>query len=228
MKPRCIIIDDEQLARHGLAADIAALDLLTVSGTAADTREALQLLQRQPVDVLFLDIEMPGMSGLDFLQALPGKPLVILVTAYPQYALKGYEHGVVDYLLKPVSRTRLRSACEKALEWYALRHPDEAYLYLKCNGVLVKVAVPDILFIEAANNYIQVYTMAKKMLVYQTLKGIEQQLPAGSFVQVHKSFLVATRHISQINGNTLSVGTHTIPLSRRFKSQALSHLPLKP
>jgi DNA-binding LytR/AlgR family response regulator len=228
MKPRCIIIDDEQLARHGLAADIAALDLLTVSGTAADTREALQLLQNQPIDVLFLDIEMPGISGLEFLPGLPGKPLVILVTAYPQYALKGYEHGVVDYLLKPVSRTRLRSACEKVLEWYALRHPDEKYLYLKCNGVLVKVAVPDILFIEAANNYIQVYIAAKKMLVYQTLKGIEQQLPAGSFVQVHKSFLVATRHISQINGNTLSVGAHTIPLSRRFKSQALSHLSLKP
>lgn len=241
-RPTCLIIDDEPVARKGLAEDLVSLGLVRVQGMAADTAEALEMLTAAPVDLLFLDIEMPGMNGLDFLRQLAdlnrGKklpnPLVILVTAYPQYALNGYEHGVVDYLLKPVSIQRLRAACEKAVEWYGLRHGasriggggGEKHVYLKYNGGYEKVAIADILYIEAANNYIQVYTTAKKLLIYSSLKGIEEQLPASDFLQVHKSFIIARRHIRRVNGDSIMVAQTRIPLSRRFKSRVLQLLHL--
>ncbi|HXB07847.1 MAG TPA: LytTR family DNA-binding domain-containing protein [Puia sp.] len=227
MKPSCLIIDDEPMARKGLAEDLRALDLIDVKGMAANAAEATKQLTTHPVDLLFLDIEMPGVSGLDWLPHLNPKPLIILVTAYPQYALEGYDHGVIDYLVKPVARQRLQLACEKAVEQHMLRSTAiEPYLYLKCNGVLEQVPTAKILYIEAANNYIQVHTPTQKLLVYQSLKGIEAQLPPGSFIQTHKSFLVARRHIQHVEGNTLLVGSTPIPISRRFKSSVLAQLPL--
>jgi DNA-binding LytR/AlgR family response regulator len=239
-RPTCLIIYDEPVARKGLAEDLVSLGLVTVQGMAADTAVALEMFTATAVDLLFLDIEMPGVNGLDFLQQLADlnggrklpNPLVILVTAYPQYALNGYEHGVVDYLLKPVSIQRLRAACEKAVEWYGLRlgasriGGGEEHLYLKYNGGYEKVAVADILYIEAANNYILVYTTAKKLLIYSSLKGIEEQLPAGDFLQVHKSFIIARRHIRRVNGDSIMVAQTRIPLSRRFKSRVLQLLHL--
>jgi DNA-binding LytR/AlgR family response regulator len=166
------------------------------------------------------------MSGLDI------KPMVILVTAYPQYALHGYEHGVVDYLLKPVSPERLRLACEKALEWWTLRNNAASqkgpagYLYIKSDGRFERVGYDDILYLEAANNYVIVHTTQKKHLVYQTLKGMEKQLPARQFVQTHKSFIVARPHIRQIDHDSICVGEIRIPLSRRFKQGFLQALQL--
>lgn len=226
MKLSCLIIDDEPVARKGLAGDLASLGFVTVEGMAADIQTARNLLVTQPVDLLFLDIEMPGGNGLDFLNSLPVKPLVILVTAYPQYALKGYEHGVVDYLLKPVALHRLRSACEKAVEWHALRTPAEQHVFLKCNGAQERIAVADILYIEAANNYIRVHTRDKKLLIYLSLKGIEEQLPKADFIQVHKSFIIARRHIRRIDAAAIVIGETLIPLSRRYKSRVLTQLQL--
>ena len=238
MKPSCLIVDDEPLARKGLAEDLDSIGLVTVKGMASSTREAGALLAAQPLDLLFLDIEFhfgeadPGRSasgtaGLDFLRDLVEKPLVILVTAYPQYALTGYEHGVVDYLVKPVPLLRLRAACEKAVEQHRLRcMTGQPHLFLKCNGVHERIDIADILFIEAANNYIRVHTTGKKLLVYLSLKGIEEQLPPGEFLQVHKSFLIARRHIRRIDTDSLTVGATRVPLSRRFKSSVLATLHL--
>jgi len=227
MKPTCIIIDDEPLARNGLKEDVEALGMFTVAGMAGDAEQATELLKTTPPDLLFLDIEMPWANGLEFLSGLDDKPMVILVTAYPQYALHGYEHGVVDYLLKPVSPERLRLACEKAMEWYALRSQaagptgDPGNLYVKCNGRYEKIGYNAILYLEAANNYVIVHTQQKKYLVYQTLKGMERQLPDGDFVQTHKSYIIARPHIRQINGDSVSVGDVSIPLSRRYKQRFL-------
>jgi DNA-binding LytR/AlgR family response regulator len=164
---------------------------------------------------------------LELLSGLDTKPMVILVTAYPQYALHGYEHGVVDYLLKPVSPGRLRLACEKALEWWLLRNNAGSqrgpadYLYIKSNGRFERIGYDEILFLEAANNYVVVHTLQKKYLVYQTLKGMEKQLPPREFLQTHKSFIVARPHIRQIDGDSVSIGEVRVPLSRRFKQRFL-------
>jgi DNA-binding LytR/AlgR family response regulator len=224
MKPTCILIDDEPLARKGLAEDLEAIGLVSVQAMVSDTREAVVILRMQPPDLIFLDIEMPGQNGLEFLDSLPVKPMIILVTAYPQYALKGYEHGVIDYLVKPVSMERLRAACQKAVEWH-LSLPGR-HLYLKCNGNYEKVRVADILYVEAANNYVWVHLDDKKLLIYQSLKGMEEQLPAGEFIQVHKSYLVAMRHVGRIKGETIVVGGVAVPLSRRYKARVLDGLQL--
>jgi two-component system LytT family response regulator len=227
MKPSCIIIDDEPPARNGLKEDLVALGLFTVAGMAGDAEQARDILKSTPTDLLFLDVEMPWTNGLELLSGLDTKPMVILVTAYPQYALHGYEHGVVDYLLKPVSPGRLRLACEKALEWWLLRNNAGSqrgpadYLYIKSNGRFERIGYDEILFLEAANNYVVVHTLQKKYLVYQTLKGMEKQLPPREFLQTHKSFIVARPHIRQIDGDSVSIGEVRVPLSRRFKQRFL-------
>jgi DNA-binding LytR/AlgR family response regulator len=227
MKPSCIIIDDEPPARNGLKEDLAALGIFTVAGMAGDAEQARELLNSTAADLIFLDVEMPWTNGLEFLSSLDVKPMVILVTAYPQYALRGYEHGVVDYLLKPVSPERLRLACEKAMEWWVLRNNaggqtgPAGYLYIKSNKRFERIGYNEILYLQAANNYVIVHTRQKKYLVYQTLKGMEKQLPAQGFLQVHKSYLVARPHIRQIEGDSVFVGEVRIPLSRRFKQQFL-------
>jgi DNA-binding LytR/AlgR family response regulator len=227
MKPTCIIIDDEPPARNGLKEDLLALGMFTVAGMAGNAEQARELLKTTAADLLFLDVEMPWTNGLEFLLSLDDKPMVILVTAYPQYALHGYEHGVVDYLLKPVSPERLRLACEKAMEWYVLRShaaggtTPAGYLYIKCNGKYERIMYNDILFLEAANNYVVVHTGQKKYLAYQTLKGMERQLPDRDFVQTHKSYIVARPHIRRIDGDSVTVGEVRIPLSRRFKKNFL-------
>jgi DNA-binding LytR/AlgR family response regulator len=230
MKPSCIIIDDEPPARNGLKEDLMALGIFTVAGMAGDAEQARELLKTTATDLLFLDVEMPWTNGLEFLSGLDVKPMVILVTAYPQYALHGYEHGVVDYLLKPVSPERLRLACEKALEWWVLRNnagsqnSPVGYLYIKSNGRFERIGYNEIVYLEAANNYVIVHTREKKYLVYQTLKGMEKQLPARGFLQTHKSFIVARPHIRQIERESITVGEVRIPLSRRFKQRFLTEV----
>jgi DNA-binding LytR/AlgR family response regulator len=207
--------------------DLVALGIFTVAGMAGNAQQARELLNTTAADLLFLDVEMPWTNGLEFLSGLDVKPMVILVTAYPQYALHGYEHGVVDYLLKPVSPGRLRLACEKALEWWVLRNNaggqtgPAGFLYIKSNGKFEKIGYDEILYLEAANNYVIVHTAQKKYLVYQTLKGMEKQLPARGFLQTHKSYIVARPHIRQIEGDCISIGEAKIPLSRRFKQRFL-------
>lgn len=227
MKPSCIIIDDEPLARNGLKEDLLALGIFSVAGTAGDAEQARELLKTTHADLLFLDVEMPWTNGFEFLSGLDIKPVVILVTAYPQYALRAYEHGVVDYLLKPVSPERLGLACEKALEWWVLRNNaggqsgPVGYLYVKSNGRFERIWYDEILYLAAADNYVIVYTRQKKYLVYQTLKGLAKQLPVQGFLQTHKSFIVARPYIGKIEGDSVSIGEVRIPLSRRFKQRFL-------
>ena len=227
MKPTCLIIDDEPVAAQGLAEDLRALDLFTIMGIAHNAEQAFETYRNIPVDILFLDIMMPGQNGLQLLRSLPAKPLVILVTAYQQYALDGYEHGVVDYLLKPVSPARLKLACEKALERYAFR-PTADHLYKKCNGKYIRIEHTAITYIEAANNYVLIHTPEGKYMIYQSLKTLEEELPRQWFVQVHKSFVIGKRHIKQVGPNAVIIGEVSIPLSRRFKTAFLQELEVKP
>jgi len=226
MKPQCIIIDDEPVARLGLAEDVKGLDLFNIAGLAENAYQALELMSTAPIDLLFLDIDMPGLNGIDFLKLIKVKPMVIITTAYHEYALEGYELNVVDYLLKPISLVRLKMACDKAIELYRYRQsaavvnqgPD--HFYIKCNGKMEKIDFNSILYIEAANNYVFIHTAEKRYLTYSTLKKIATKLPPGDFVKVHKSFIVARSRVRQISGNSLVVSQVNIPLSRNFKQNA--------
>ncbi len=224
MKLYCIIIDDEQTARNGLAADIKEIACFQIKALASSAFEALEKIKEYSPDLIFLDIEMPGLSGIDLLKLIKVSPMVIITTAYPQFALEGFDQGVVDYLLKPISQQRLRLACDKAYRQFMLQRQlptqDHAadYCYLKCDGKFEKIPYDAILYIEAANNYILVHTPVRRFVTYSSLKNISGQLPQNRFVRVHKSFIVGKEHITQINGNEIVIGRVSIPLSRNFKA----------
>ncbi len=224
MNLKCIIIDDEPTARGGLAEDVKEIDQFKVVGTAANAFEALEQINNSQPDLIFLDIEMPGLSGLDFLKLIKVKPMVILTTAYSEYALVGYDFGVVDYLLKPISVDRLKIACAKALELFNYKNSkpgaetSESF-YVKVNGKMEKIALADILYIEAANNYIFIHTAAKRYICYLTLKGIEAQLPKEKFIRVHKSFIVSRDHVQQVGKSGVKINDVAIPLSKNFRSE---------
>src|SRR5690349_3182692 len=226
MKLRCIIVDDEPFARNGLAEDIRAIEFMEVTGIADGALQAMELLVKQTPDLIFLDIEMPKLNGFDLLRTLEQPPMIILTTAYAHYAPESYDLGVIDYLLKPISFSRLLKACHKAKDHYQagnLATPRvNDYFFVKCNGRQEKIFLNELLFIEAADNYIFIHTTQKKLLVYHTLKSMEQYLPATRFIKVHKSFIVAFDKVNSLEGNQLYIGEHIIPVGRNFREALIA------
>ena len=232
MKINCIIIDDEPLARKGLKEYVQDIDFLELAGEFDTPLKATELLMTQPIQLMLLDIQMPKITGLDFLKSLGNPPLTILTTAYPEYALQGYELNVVDYLLKPFSFERFLKAImkakgfiETAQKTQSVNVPEEAgYFFIKTDSRLVKVSHDDVLFVEALQNYVAVYTKEKKYITYLTIKSVEEQLPRQRFIKVHKSFLVAADKVETIEGNEIKIGTHRIPISRNTKEEVLDKI----
>lgn len=228
----CIIIDDEPLARKGLKEYIADVDFLHLAGEFDNPLKANQALAQQQVHLIFLDIHMPKISGIEFLKTLQHPPLVILTTAYPQYALEGFDLSVLDYLLKPISFERFLKAVLKAQEVYNSRQPAAAtqpiqkddYIFIKADNKLVKLAYNEIVFVEALQNYVAIHTSDKKYISYLTFKSIEENLPSSLFIKVHKSYLVAIEAITGIEGNEILAGTHHIPISRNLKDEVMEKL----
>ena len=229
MKLRCVIVDDEPMARNGLAEDIRAIDFMEVTGIAESALQAMELLTKQNPDLLFLDIEMPKLNGFDLLHSLDKPPMVILTTAYSHYAPESYDAGVIDYLLKPISFDRLLKACNKARDFHLqqitnpVNGPSD-HFFVKSNGRYEKILVSELLYIEAADNYIFLYTAAKKYLVYRTLKSMEEYLPTHRFVKVHKSFIVAFDKVDSFEGNQLFIGGYCIPVSRNYREMVISRI----
>ncbi|MEO5681797.1 MAG: LytTR family DNA-binding domain-containing protein [Chitinophagaceae bacterium] len=234
MKINCIIIDDEPLARKGLQEYVADIDFLNLLGVFDNPLKATTVLMEQDVQLLLLDIQMPKITGLDFLKSLHTPPLTILTTAYPQYALQGYELNVVDYLLKPFSFERFLKAAMKARlymeaaqktpEPTAKKQEEANYFFIKTDNKLVKLLHNDVLFAEALQNYVAIYTREKKYISYLTIKSVEEQLPANQFIKVHKSYLVAADKVETIEGNEIKIGTHRIPISRNIKEEVLEKI----
>jgi DNA-binding LytR/AlgR family response regulator len=229
----CLIIDDEPLARKGLKEYIADVDFLTLAGEFDSPLKATDALSKGQVHLLFLDIHMPRISGIDFLKTLQHPPLVIFTTAYPQYALEGFDLSVLDYLLKPISFDRFFKAVLKAKEHYEHRQPvtstaqqglKEDYIFIKADNKLVKLAYNDIIFAEALQNYVAIHTPDRKFITYLTFKSIEESLPADKFIKVHKSYLVAIDKITSIEGNEIMAGTNHIPISRNLKDEVMDRL----
>ncbi len=230
-----IIIDDEPLARKGLKEYIDDIEFLHLSGEFDNPLKALTVLDQEEVQLILLDIQMPKLSGLDFLKSLVHPPMVILTTAYPEYALEGFELDVLDYLVKPVSFNRFLKAVMKAKEYYdarknmashdqIVRETNDDFIFIKADNKIVKIFYDDILFAEALQNYVAIHTAEKKYITYLTFKSAEESLPAEKFLKVHKSFIVQVAKVKSIEGNIIHIGNMEIPISRNMKDEVMQKL----
>jgi DNA-binding LytR/AlgR family response regulator len=231
MTVSCVIIDDEPIARKLLQEYIEETDFLILVGTAENPLKATGLINELDVDLLFLDINMPKMNGFDFLRSATNLPMVIMTTAYGQYALDGFEMAVVDYLVKPFSLERFLKASQKALELKSLKQKKSIteqtsgdYFYVKCGGRIEKVIYDELLYIEAMTNYVTLYTLNHKLIVYLTVKGVLEKLPPEKFIQVHKSYIVNINSIKTIEGNMLHVGTTKITIGPSFYDEVMDRI----
>jgi len=221
MKIKCVVTDDEPIARKGICSYIKKIDYLSLIGECEDALQLNVLLKIEQPDLLFLDIEMPYLSGLDLISNIQNPPKVIIISAYEKYALKGYELDVVDYLLKPVTFERFVKAVDKVyhlLEKESAKNTNE-YLFVKSGKQLKKIFIEDILFVESMENYVTVFTTSSKEVVYSTLKLFLESLPGDHFLQVHRSYVINIKHIQSIEGNTLHIDSYEIPVARNLRNQ---------
>jgi DNA-binding LytR/AlgR family response regulator len=224
---KCIIIDDEPFARKGLQGYIGQIDFFDLKGICENALELNSLLKKEPVDLLFLDIEMPYLTGIEFLKQLASPPRVVFTTAYEKYALQGFDLEVLDYLLKPISFDRFLKAANKAFDYFHQQQAPSAtedYIFVKADSKLEKIAFADILFAEALENYVAIYTREKKIITHLTLKMLQEKLPATAFVQPHKSYLIAIDKINSIEGNILHITQFQVPISKYQKEEIMEKI----
>lgn len=216
----CIIIDDEPLAIQLLEDYVQQIPGLHLLGSFEDVMMSHEVLQNEKVDIIFLDINLPRMNGLDFIKTLHQKYHIILTTAYHQYALEGFELDVTDYLMKPITFERFYKAVNKAMEKKETA-PGETddYFFVKTDNRIERVNFEDILFVEAMANYVIIQTTQKKLITYSSLKNMESFLPEKDFIKVQKSFIVPIRKIDFIEGNDIHIGDKLIPISRNLKDE---------
>jgi len=237
MKLRCIAVDDESLGRKMLEENIRQIPFLELVKTCRNAFEAMEALQEEAIDLVFLDIQMPGLTGTKFLASLPKKPLAIFVTAYSNYAVESYELDVVDYLMKPVSLERFTKAAYKALELFKRQQqavpatppapetkPDS--FFVNVEYALVKIPIPEVTHIEGMKDYVKIFlsTQAKPVLTRATLKAIEEKLPGKNFMRIHKSYIVNLGKIESIRSHQVYIGKFEIPVSDANMEELLRRL----
>jgi DNA-binding LytR/AlgR family response regulator len=221
-KLKCLVVDDEDVAIDGIVDYMAGVDYLTLAGRCSSAVEAMNALRERPVDLMFLDINMPRLSGLEMLESLNRPPLVILTTAYSEYALDGFRLHVVDYLLKPYTFARFVQATDRALERYrgllsASGDAPEREMYIRQGDSFVRIVPDEIVLVEAMQNYLKLHLAEKTYIIHQTMTSLEDMLPAERFYRVHNSYLVNVSRIESISGGRLSVAGKEIPLSKHRK-----------
>jgi DNA-binding LytR/AlgR family response regulator len=226
----CIIVDDEQHAIDLLLRHISKLPLLQVQLATTNAVEAFQYVQQHQADLIFLDVQMPDLTGMQFLKLFKGKSKVILTTAYPEHALEGYEHDVIDYLLKPIVFERFLKAAQKAIDAITVSSSgitsnqtnQEDFLFLKTEGrKMVKVLLKDIEYAESLGNYLAIHTSSKKIIILLTMKELAEKLPAHQFIRIHNSYLVALNKITEVNGNQLQLQKQKLPIGESYKKSFL-------
>ncbi|MBS1917568.1 MAG: response regulator transcription factor [Bacteroidetes bacterium] len=233
MKLNCIIVDDEPVARKLLEEYIGDTDFLQLVGKAENPVKANTLLNNNKADLLFLDINMPKMSGIEFLRSIKELPLTIMTTAYTEYAIEGFELSVLDYLVKPFSYERFLKACTKAKEYYELKNKKNNetsnnvqadYFFVKCDGRIEKVLYEDLIYVEAMLNYVVLHTEDKKLMVYLTMKSISEQLPENIFLKIHKSTIVNINKIKSIEGNEINLGNAKVLISQGLQESVMKEI----
>ncbi|GAB3900700.1 LytTR family DNA-binding domain-containing protein [Larkinella knui] len=231
----CVIIDDEPLAREGIANYVREVDFLNLVQTCQNPVELLNLVSEHKIDLLFLDIQMPKMNGIDFLKTVQNSPIVIITTAFPSYALESFQLNVLDYLLKPITFDRFYKAVSKAKDYYQLitkavstgietAGQTDQYFFIKCDNKYEKIVFDDILYIQGMQNYVIIFTQKGKYVTLLYLKNLEQNLDSKSFIRVHKSYIVSIDKIDAIDGNEIMIKSHRIPISRNYREQIIQQV----
>jgi DNA-binding LytR/AlgR family response regulator len=223
----CIIVDDEPGARKILQEFVGKVPFLELLGKFENAMKAEAFLNVNPVEIIFLDIQMPKLSGLNWLQQTNNESMVILTTAFPEYALEGYELDIVDYLLKPIAFNRFLKAVHKARDYYQLKYTASSlmrpsYLFIKSDKRIEKILLDDICFAESLGNYVTIHTKTKKIIAYLTIRSLESQLPAQEFIKIHQSFLVNCSKIESIEGNEIKITGKSLPISRNNREMVMN------
>lgn len=229
MKLNCLIVDDEPLARKGLEEYINEIAFLQLAGSCENAMKASARLSEGNIDLMLLDIQMPKLSGIEFLKTLKNPPLVIFTTAFSQYALESYSLDVIDYLVKPIPFDRFLKAAQKAFDFHTLRikagaEPKDDFFFIKCDHKFEKVNYSEVLYAESMQNYCIIHTSDRKLITYITLTGLEEQLPANRFLKVHKSFIVSLEKIKALDGHDILVGNARVPISRSIKDEVIAKI----
>ena len=231
MKINCIVVDDEPMARKGLQEYIGEVEFLDFRASCENAAMANSVLNQQKIDLIFLDIQMPKMTGIEFIKTLREPPMVIFTTAYSDFALQSYELEVLDYLVKPISFERFLKSVNRAKEFFELKNKRESkevkahdYFFVKCDNRYEKIFFDELLFVKAMENYVVLQTTSKQFLSYLTFKSVEEYFPADKFIKVHKSYIVSTDKIDKITANEIKIGLHSIPISRNLKEEVMTKI----
>ncbi len=234
MKINCLIVEDEPLARNLMTAYVGKVPYLNLLKACSNPLEAIDFLRENSVDLLFLDVQMPEITGITLLKIMQKKPLVILTTAYSEYALEGYEHDILDYLLKPITFERFLKAVEKAnlrltstqpqpiiqekiVEKIVNMEGSQPFIFVKDGTKLVKIKLNEILYIEGLKDYVSIHTQTQKIVTLQRLKTLEEQLPENQFIRIHNSFIVSLEGIDSIHREKVQVGKVFLPISDTYR-----------
>ena len=230
---KCIIVEDETLAREVIQSHLQKVNSFELIGSYRNALEAMEALNTKEVDVIFLDIRLPGMSGLHFLHFLADPPLIVLTTAYPEYALESYEFNVIDYLLKPISFERFSKAINKIIDGRLFSRVNKEertpmdHIFIKSGSKFFKINFSEIMYVQGMKDYLKIHTTDFTLVTHQTMNDMEKILPARQFIRVHKSYIVATTYIKSIYGNSIELGKATIPIGNNYKEKVMNFIGRK-
>lgn len=221
----CIAVDDEPLALDIIEAYVSKHPELNLVARCNNAAEASEVLKKHKVDLMFLDIQMPEITGLSFVKSLENKPLFMFTTAYPDYALEGFELDAIDYLLKPIAYDRFEKGVDKALEYYKIKQNadvaesdlENEHFFVKANQKLIKLSYSEIYYVEAFADYVKIFLADKKIVTLQTMKNMEKKLPAELFSRVHRSFIVNRNHVASFSTSICEVNEVKIPIGKNYK-----------
>jgi DNA-binding LytR/AlgR family response regulator len=226
---KCIIVEDEPLAQQVIENHLQRTTKFELVAVCNNATEALEILKSREVDLIFLDIRLPGMSGLNFLKQLRTPPLIILTTAYPNYALESYEFNVIDYLLKPISFERFLKAINKIIDNRLFSNINAGtndsfsdHIFIKSGNKFFKVKFSEIIYIQGMRDYLKIHTADYKLVTHQTMNDIEKTIPSKMFLRVHKSYIAAILHIKVIYGNSIEIDNTTIPIGESYKNAVMN------
>lgn len=229
----CIVVDDNKLASTVIEHLISQVDFLNLKKSFSSSIEAFNYLKQESVDLVFLDVEMPGMTGIELIRNLEKRPIIILITAKKDYAVEAFELNVADYIVKPVTLPRFMVAVSRAKELYEANNQKTEtggknidYIFVRSNSVLSKVKINDIIYVQASGDYVNIYTKQKRYTVHITLKGIEGKLPQDKFYRLHRSYLVALDQVDAVEEDTAYLEKHPVPIGEQFKKDLLKRLNL--
>lgn len=225
---KCIIVEDEILAQQVIQNHLEKIPQLELVATCQNAVEAKNVLENNEVDLIFLDLQLPGMNGLHFLKSFPDPPFVIITTAYAEYALESYEFNVIDYLLKPISFERFSKAINKLLGGRLLSQPTPEkenwgdHSFIKSGSKFFKVNFSEILYIQGMKDYVRIHTKDYQLISHQTMNDLETMLPSKQFIRIHKSYIAAISHIRIIYGNSVEIDSITLPIGNNYKEDVMA------